>query len=44
MASSTNSDKVGKGLGLDGARVGGVEEGESLLVLDFLAVGEVRHG
>jgi len=39
---STCSKEVGKGLRLDDTRVGGVEEGESLLELDFLAVGE-RH-
>lgn len=39
---STCSDKIGKGLGLDDTRVGGVEEGKSLLEFDFLGVRE-RH-
>lgn len=32
---TTYSEKVGKGLGLDDARVGGVEKSESLLEFDF---------
>jgi hypothetical protein len=38
----TYSKEVREGLGLDGTRVGGVEEGKGLLELDFLGVGE-RH-
>lgn len=35
MLQTTYSEEIGKGLGLDDTRVGGVEKSESLLEFDF---------